>query len=115
MMAAEYARAEDAVQLFHDAWNLLADLTALRRSLPGPTVALRDAPANWSQLRSYTDCVEKLRRSLDLTLRRIIKDLELRDDWQIREALLPPPGSRFQVDLKSYLAQLDESIEDPGP
>jgi hypothetical protein len=102
----------EAARLFHDAWNLLADLTHLRKRLQDP-MPLGVLPAESSASRSYGDCVEQLRRSLDLSLRRIIKELEIRNDWPVRAELLPPSSSRFRVDLQAYLRQLDETLDDP--
>ena len=103
----------EAARLFHDAWNLLADLTRLRKRLPDPMVPPEVLPPQSSASRSYADSVEQLRRSLDLSLRRIIKELEIRSDWRVRAELLPPSDSRFRVDLQAYLRQLDETLDDP--
>ena len=103
---------DEAARLFHDGWNLLADLTHLRKRLPDP-IGPRGLPPESSTSHGYADCVEQLRRSLDLSLRRIIKELEIRHQWQIRAELLPPTSSRFRVDFQAYLSQLDDTVDDP--
>jgi len=79
--------------LFHQAGRLLSDLTAVGQSLPKPEMSARWS-ADWSEAHSYAICVERLRSNLAATLRLVMTDLQVRNDRQILEALIPPERRR---------------------
>jgi hypothetical protein len=83
---------QQAARLFQEAWRLLADLTELQRRLPEPRLPTRPGPLppDWDDARSYAQCVDSLRGSLEFSLQNIVTSLGFRNEWHIQSALLPP-------------------------
>jgi hypothetical protein len=101
-------RATSAVKLFQDAWVLLSDLTDLKGRLPEPNMPSRGPlPADWNELRSYAVCVDMLRISLRLALRNVVTGLDARQEFQIRDAIMPS-SVKFGRDAQAWLRSLDE-------
>jgi hypothetical protein len=81
---------DEAARLFHDAWKLLSDLSALQKRLPAPNRTTARRPPDWNESLSYAECVETLRAGIRGTLHIVGTNLRTREESQILEALLPP-------------------------
>jgi hypothetical protein len=109
-------RVTRAVELFQEAWMLLSNLTYLHRRLPDPQMPERGMlPPDWNDLQSYAVCVDTLRIDLRLSLQNVVAGLDTRQEWKIREALLPPSAKQFPNDPQSYLRWLDETMGGDRP
>jgi hypothetical protein len=86
-------RFTQAAALFHQASRLLSDLNALAQHLPEPAIT-SGRPPDWSEARSYANCVGRLRVALEGALRIVMMDLRIRQEEQILEALIPPECRR---------------------
>ena len=96
------------VRLFYEAWMLLSNLDDLRRRLLSPHTPLAaKPPADW-KFRNYTECVEVLRGHLGFGLRTAMQGLDFRNEFPIREMLLPP-SARFPLHRDAWLRWLDET------
>jgi hypothetical protein len=105
-------RATQAAALFHQAHRLLDDLIALRRRLPEPNMPIRGPlPPDWNQFRSYAVCLETLAISLRQALWNIDKGLEFRNEWRIRDALMPP-SAKFRLPGDLWLNSFDRPDEE---
>lgn len=102
-------RVAHAVKLFQDAWALLSDLTALRGRLPEPNMPSRGPlPVDWNEFRSYAVCVDQLRLGLRHALHNVNTGLGIRNEDDIRGALLPP-SAKYGRDAQAWLRWLDET------
>jgi hypothetical protein len=77
---------DEAARLFHDAWKLLSDLSALQKRLPAPNWTTARRPPDWNESLS----VETLQAGIRGTLHIVGTNLRTREESQILEALLPP-------------------------
>ena len=107
-------RIKKAIALFQEAWTLLDNLKEVRQRLPLPEMPpAGKLPADWNAERSYALCVHKLESHLYAAVRMVIMDLDIRNEFQIRESLLPP-SAKFGLTGSAWLEERDRHMgEDP--
>jgi hypothetical protein len=99
---------DEAARLFHEAWRLLSELSALQKRLPAPNrTSARRSPA-WNESMSYAECVETLRAGIRGTLHVVGTNLRSREESQILEALLPPSAKHLR-DAIGWMRWLEET------
>lgn len=106
-------RAHDTARLFHDAWRLLSDLSALQKRLPAPNRATARRPPDWNDSRSYAECVDTLRASMRGALHSVCTNLRIREESHILDALLPPTA-RYSRDADGWLRWLEGTWRGEG-
>jgi len=108
-------RIAKAIDLFQEAWILLGNLAEVRRRLPPadmpPTERL---PADWSEERSYAVCVHSLETGLRHALSSIIMGLDFRNEFDIRDAILPA-SAKFGLTGQAWLDHLDRLMGKEPP
>ena len=108
-------RIAKAIDLFQEAWMLLGNLAEVRRRLPPadmpPTGRL---PADWSEERSYAVCVHSLETGLRHALSSIIMGLDFRNEFDIRDAILPA-SAKSGLTGQAWLDHLDRLMGKEPP
>jgi hypothetical protein len=104
---------DEAARLFHDAWKLLSDLSALQKRLPAPNRTSARRSPDWNESLSYAECVETLRAGIRGTLRVVGTNLRAREESQILEALLPPSAKHLR-DALGWMRWLEETARGEG-
>jgi hypothetical protein len=113
----EGERIARASQLFQEAWMLLDNLEDLERRLLEPTRPESSPllPADRKELRSYAVCVTNLARNLRVSLQNEVLGAHLRQEFGIRDAMLPQ-GAKFPLLGQAWLKKLLENRgTEPGP